>query len=351
MVNKYNVKNNVSVEVKNFGIDSRVEVKPNREATFIISAEKRDDDGEVVRIDGMDITAVESGARDVAWANHDYDQPAAKIKSIRKIGKTLIAEVEYPERPIELPMTETWHPDVVYAYAKVGLMKASIDFLSTERREASKKDIAEYGEETSTVHSKSKLLGFSFTSAPANDGCQMLAIKGLKDGLITSKELELIGIKEEDIKPEETKEEEKPEDITKNKPKAKKEEEIEIEEPEEVSEVQDKEAEKPEEEQENVDSETKKKEGEEETPDGDPKEEEGETEEGEDGEDGESESEEDKEDEDDKKKALISECQNILDTIKTKKIMYINDRKSVQKEVDDEVSRQLGQLKGKLWIE
>lgn len=332
MNNKYG-KNNTSVEIKDFGIDAQIQVTPNREATFIISAEKRDDDGEVVKIDGMDISAVETGARDVAWANHDYNQPAAKIKSIRKIGKTLIAEVEYPTRPSELPITESWHPDVVYAYAKAGLMKASIDFMSTERREASKKDLLEYGDDTSTVHSKSKLLGFSFTSAPANDGCQMLAIKCLKDGVITSTELELMGIKEvelvEEIKEVEVKEVEKP----------KEEDEKEEDEGEEKKPKKKKEE----------DDEDRTNEGEgEETEEGAS----GDTGGDKDGEEEEgSPKEEDEEDDDEKKKALTEECNNILETIRAKKFMYISDRKSVQKQVDDEVSRQLGQLKGKLWIE
>lgn len=197
-MNKYNKKNNEQITIKDFA-PTDIVAKPDRTATFIISSEVQDDDNEVINIESCNISSVQSGSRNVCWANHEYNCEAAIIKSCEKIGKNIIATISYPERPNDLPMTESWSPDLYYAKTKAGFYKASVDFISLERREPTKRDLEMYGEDVECIHSKTKLLGFSLVSMPANESAQMLAVKALKEGKIDKKDLSLLGIKEEDM--------------------------------------------------------------------------------------------------------------------------------------------------------
>ena len=204
-------KNNESVEVKGKGIgvgfgevDS---VSTEHKATFIISAEILDDDNEVLLIAGMDISKIKSGKRNVVWLDHIHNNEAALINDINKIGKTVVSDITFPERPEDLAFTENWIPDLAFAKAKVGFLKASIDFISLERRLPTKKDKEMFGEDIELVHSKTKLIGFSLTSLPANDETQLIAIKSLDKGKINEEEFNLLGIEYKKIEDEEVTEE------------------------------------------------------------------------------------------------------------------------------------------------
>ncbi|MBU8911311.1 MAG: hypothetical protein KOO65_08580 [Desulfobacterales bacterium] len=187
----------------------------DRTATFIITSEILDEDKEVLLIDGMDLSAIKKGARDIVWLDHRSDQPSAKITGIEKVGNKVIASIKFPEKPEGIEIQE-FYPDKAYALAKAGLLKASVDFMPVERRMPTKKDKSMFGDEAELVYSKTKLIGFSLTSMPANEEAQMLAVKTIEEE-VNSKEIEIEPIvvepemqtKSEDIKREEIEKAEK----------------------------------------------------------------------------------------------------------------------------------------------
>jgi len=182
----------------------------DRTATFVISSEIMDYDNEVILVDGVDISAIKKGARDIAWLNHDYHLPSAKITGIEKIGKKIYASVMFPTNDSGVELKETFPPDKAYAFAKAGLLKASIDFLPVEQRIPTKKDKATFGTDVNLVHSKTRLVGFSLVSLPSNEEAEMLTIKALKENKISSEDLKMIDgvhIDIEEIIPEEVIEE------------------------------------------------------------------------------------------------------------------------------------------------
>ena len=189
----YPQKNNEKVEVKGYEIGTPVDIE-NRSAIFEISNSVMDDDNEVIKVEGMDITSVMSGKRNVSWIGHNHEREAALIEDISRSDGKIIAKIKYPERPTEYPEQEAWDPDIAYCKAKVGFHKASIDYISLDRRKPTKQDIELYGENVELVHTKTKLVGFSVTSLPANEDAQLLAIKALKENKIDKDELKLLDI-------------------------------------------------------------------------------------------------------------------------------------------------------------
>lgn len=138
-------------------------VSTDRTITFIASHEKVDADGEVVEVDGIDLTRYDLNP--VVLDQHQHQKVAVgrvvrRWKTIRDGAKALMCEAVFPDRP---------QSDEAYANVKSGLLSGvSIGFRSLETGPRTLPG------QTGVTHTRTELTEISLVSIPSCPSCLII---------------------------------------------------------------------------------------------------------------------------------------------------------------------------------
>lgn len=165
---------------------SEVKALGARQVESKISTQTPDRVGDVVIAQGCDYK--EYLENPIVLFGHNNADPVGNCLNLRKQDNAIYAVTQFPERPDDYDEKETWRPSVVWGLLKSGIVKGfSIGFNPTERpRMATKADKERYGESSSVIISRWKLLEYSVVPIPENQEALLTAIG---KGTVTAKEL------------------------------------------------------------------------------------------------------------------------------------------------------------------
>lgn len=146
-----------------------------------ITTDSLDRDREVMIPQGMVSTDFEKvGA--IFW-NHVYDMPVAKPGKLFRSARSVDNEGMFAVRPPDYQ--GDFFPDFVRAMVQQEIVKgASVGFLPIETRNPTKKDIEQYGENVRRVHSRWRLLEWSF--APIQSNIESVVIEAARRGILSA---------------------------------------------------------------------------------------------------------------------------------------------------------------------
>lgn len=156
--------------------------------TATITTSSVDRDGESIVAQGMNSKNFEMNP--VIMLGHDYfTLPIGKCVSLKRVGDSVVAKMQFAERPTDYPEGKEWVPDTLLSLYQQKVMNAfSIGFVPIEARAATTKDIETYGANCKRVYSKWELLEVSAVPIPANqDAVAMAVSKGLMGAEMASK--------------------------------------------------------------------------------------------------------------------------------------------------------------------
>lgn len=168
---------------KAFNINIKSIDKDKRVVTFIGTKEITDRDGDIIKVDGMDLKPYKKNPV-VLWAHNRYELPIGKTIRIKKINDNQL------DFDVEFAPPETYSfADTVYKLVSEGYISAtSISFLA-DRDSIEQNPKTEYGR----IFNKTELAELSIVNVPANPMAliQSKSIqKALSDKVINSLELE-----------------------------------------------------------------------------------------------------------------------------------------------------------------
>ncbi len=164
---------------KDFSADITIE-DGERAIVATMTTDAVDRDGEVLIPQGMNSKNFE--ANPVVMFGHNYfELPVGKVTAVKRGQKKWSAKIIPAERPETYPPEKEWFPDTLYSLFKQGVLNAvSVGLMPQEHRQASTKDIEQYGEGVRRVISKWELLELSICAIPANPEAIATAVgKGL----------------------------------------------------------------------------------------------------------------------------------------------------------------------------
>ena len=149
---------------------NRIDMKADEPRTVIarISTTAVDRDGDVVLPSGLQVQ--EYRKNPVVLLNHDNGSlPIGKALSVKRDKDSVVAKVQFAERPAEHPVTAEWVPDTILSLFKQKVLRAfSVGFMPLDMREANDKDRKKFGEQVRRVITDWNLLEFSVVPVPAN---------------------------------------------------------------------------------------------------------------------------------------------------------------------------------------
>lgn len=122
-----------------------------RKISVVITSDSVDRDGDRMNVFGIDFNSFSKNP--VVLFNHDWDKPIARAENLRRDGKSVVADVVFPEKGISSLSDE------VYGLVKSGIINASsIGFIPVDGEW--KNDVFEI--------TKAELLEFSLVTIPSN---------------------------------------------------------------------------------------------------------------------------------------------------------------------------------------
>jgi len=147
--------------------------------TATITAETLDRDGEVLIPSGMN--SKEFDRNPVLFWNHDYAKPVGRALGLKRREKDIVGEFVFAKKPDGY--VGEFFPEVAAALVGQGIVNAvSVGYVPEEGgvRKATDIDRKRYGEATTTIFSRWKLLEVSLAPLQANPDALITAVrKGL----------------------------------------------------------------------------------------------------------------------------------------------------------------------------
>jgi len=147
-----------------------------RQFTSIITSEIVDRDGEVIKIDGINLKTYRTNPK-VLWGHDAQKFPIGKCISIRRSGNTLVTKTQLAFDDVDA--------DRIWNLIKQDMIKTVSIGLRINRegvRSPNKKDIQDYGKSVKRVFSKSHMLEYSLVNLPGNPDSMITSVS---KGLIT----------------------------------------------------------------------------------------------------------------------------------------------------------------------
>lgn len=149
---------------------TRVDIKADEPRTVVarISTTAVDREGDVVLPSGLKLQ--EYRKNPVVLLNHDNGTlPIGKALTVQRDSNSVVAKVQFAERPDTLPESAEWVPDTILSLFKQKVLRAfSVGFMPLDMRDATDKDRKKYGDEVRRVITDWNLLEFSVVPVPAN---------------------------------------------------------------------------------------------------------------------------------------------------------------------------------------
>jgi HK97 family phage prohead protease len=149
---------------------NRIDMKADEPRTVVarISTTAVDRDGDVVLPSGLKLQ--EYRKNPVVLLNHDNGSlPIGKALSVQRDRDTVVAKVQFAERPAEHPEGAEWVPDTILSLFKQKVLRAfSVGFMPLDMRDANEKDRKKFGDHVRRVITDWNLLEFSVVPVPAN---------------------------------------------------------------------------------------------------------------------------------------------------------------------------------------
>lgn len=147
--------------------------------TATITAETLDRDGEVLIPSGMN--SKEFDRNPVLFWNHDYSKPVGRALGLKRREKDIVGEFVFAKKPDGY--VGEFFPEVAAALVGQGIVNAvSVGYVPEDGgvRKATDIDRKRYGEATTTIFSRWKLLEVSLAPLQANPDALITAVrKGL----------------------------------------------------------------------------------------------------------------------------------------------------------------------------
>lgn len=147
--------------------------------TATITAETLDRDGEVLIPSGMNSKEFERNP--VLFWNHDYSKPVGRAVGLKRRDRDIVGEFIFAKKPDGY--VGEFFPEVAAALVGQGIVNAvSVGYVPEEGgvRKATDIDRKKYGNETTTIFSRWKLLEVSLAPLQANPDALITAVrKGL----------------------------------------------------------------------------------------------------------------------------------------------------------------------------
>lgn len=175
----FGLKDGMALGYKTFGVDEMEVSIPERSCLATISTLSVDEEGESVLPDGIQLDRFLKTS--TVFYNHDYADPIATCKWVKRTSKGLEALTIFPERP-EGHEGE-WRPDTILGLIACDppiIRGTSIGFGYIETRTPTQKDRDTFpntGNKLERVVSKSRLLEYSMTGLPMNEDCLITAVR------------------------------------------------------------------------------------------------------------------------------------------------------------------------------
>lgn len=146
-----------------------------------ITTDALDRDGEVMIPQGMIGTEFEKNGT-IFW-NHNYDLPiAAALGKLVRGDREWVSEGRFAERPSDY--VGEFYPDYVRALVSQRIVRGvSVGFIPIESRKPTEKDFEIYGRGVKRVHSKWKMLEWSF--APIQSNVEAMVLDAIKKGYLS----------------------------------------------------------------------------------------------------------------------------------------------------------------------
>jgi len=175
----FGLKDGMALGYKTFSVDEMEVSIPERSCLATISTLSVDEEGESVLPEGIQLDRFLKNK--TVFYNHDYADPVATSKWIKRTPEGLEALTIFPERPDG--HEGEWRPDTILGLIACDppiIRGTSIGFGYIETRTPTQKDLATFpntGNKLERVVSKSRLLEYSMTGLPMNEDCLITAVR------------------------------------------------------------------------------------------------------------------------------------------------------------------------------
>jgi hypothetical protein len=154
-------------------------IEGERADVSVITDDSLDEDGEVVDIKGIDLSAFRKNP--VVTFNHNYlDPPIAKSLWQKPVGNKIIAKTVYAPRPDDLNKEIPWFPDQIFGLVKSGFLPGKSIGGIAKRRAPTTEEIQKYGPNLKKVCHSSRIYEYSVVTRQANNNAIVEAVsKGI----------------------------------------------------------------------------------------------------------------------------------------------------------------------------
>lgn len=162
---------------------TKLHTDPNgRKITATISTAIVDHDGEVLMPSGMDKSIFKTNPLFLLYHNdQQFPLGAWDAPSVIARSHGITGQAEFIDRSPLHPDQAEWLPDTALWYVQQGIIKAlSVGFIDAERRQATTKDLGQFGAHCKCVTTKWKLVEISLCNIPTNRDALIEAVgKGI----------------------------------------------------------------------------------------------------------------------------------------------------------------------------